>query len=190
MFRILLDTCVLNILYDEGEYIFDGYAGHGRTEQDLHPDLRALRVIFRVNERANFELVVSPISVAEVANVQDFPNRERRVRWLLDVLDHWLVMLDQSGHRQREGGTVRHRFKLSPELQAFESRVMAIPDFRRDPIDRLLLVQYRMADCDIFLTKDSNTILRHRKRLRALGVRVLRPAELLGILGESASAVT
>lgn len=184
--RILLDTCILNRLYDEGGYLFDGdRPAAGEVIADA--DLQALRAIFAVNQRAAFELLVSPLSIAEVANIQDYPGRERRVRWLLDVLDHWLIMLDERGARVVDGGTVRHRFKLTPELQAFEASLMDLPDFRRDPFDRLLLVQYRMGNCDAFLTTDRLTIWRHRTELRALGVQVLTPTDYWQLLSPWAS---
>ena len=107
---------------------------------------------------------------------------QRRLFWVLDVLDVWLVMLEETGDRISEGGTVRHRFKLPPELQEFEQHLLTIPDFRRDPFDRLLLVQYKMGNCDAFLTLDCNTICRHKDWLSAQGIRVLRPSEFLEIL--------
>jgi len=172
--RILLDTCILNRLYDEGGYLFDG---DEPSAGEADADLEALRAIFAVNERAAFELLVSPLSVAEVSNIQDFVDRERRVRWLLDVLDHWLIMLDERGARVSDGGTVRHRFKLTPELQTLEASLMNFPDLRRDPFDRLLLLQYRMGNCNAFLTTDRLTIWRHRTDLGALGIRVLTPSD-------------
>ena len=175
--RLLLDTCVLNRLFDEGGYIWEGEIDPGVSEVDLDSDLRALPAIFTVNERASFQFVISPLTVAEVANTQDFLDREQRVRWVMDVLDHWLILLDDIGDRVKEGGIVRHRFKLSPDLQQFEAGLMTMPDFRRDPLDRLLLVQYLMGNCDAFLTTDRDTIWCHREWLAARGVRVLCPAE-------------
>jgi hypothetical protein len=180
--RLLLDTCVLNCLFDEGGYIWEGELDEGVSETDLDPDLRALRAIFTVNERASFQFVISPLTVAEIANTQDFPDRERRVRWVLDVLDHWLILLDDLGDRVKVGGTVRHRFKLPPEMQQFEADLMTVPDLRRDPFDRLLLVQYRMGNCDAFLTTDRDTIWCHREWLAARDVRVLCPAEFWEML--------
>ena len=180
--RLLLDTCILNRLQDAGEYIWEGVLPEGSDENDVPPDLQALRAIFRVNERASFQFVVSPLTVAELANVQEFVDRERRVRWVLDVLDHWLIMLDEIGDRAREGGTVRHRFKLSEDLQEFEARLMAISHFRKDPFDRLLLIQCKMGNCDAFLTTDETTIWRHREELRALDMQVLRPSDLWDLL--------
>jgi hypothetical protein len=181
--RLLLDTCILNRLYDEGGYIFDGAAAVGtESEEEVEPDLRALRAIFLVNQRADFQLLVSPLTVAEVANTQQFSDRSRRLGWVLEVLDHWLIMLDETGSRVAAGGSVRHRFKLTSELQAFESALLEIPDFRRDPFDRLLLIQYKMGDCDAFLTTDRDTIWRHRLILRELGVCVLTPLEYWELL--------
>lgn len=173
--RLLLDTCVLNRIFDEGAYIFEGELPDGFARQD--PDNEALRALFAVNERAQFELLVSPLTVSEVANIQDFRDREIRLRWLLDMLDHWLIVLDERQSRVTQGGTVRHRFKLTPDLQAFEAALMELPDFRRDPFDRLLLVQYRMAACQAFITTDRNTIWRHREALREHGVLVVTPSE-------------
>lgn len=175
--RLLLDTCILNTLYEQGAYIWDGELPDGTSEDTIDANTRALRDILRVNERASFQLVVSPLTIAEVANVQDFAERERLIRWVLDVLDHWLVMLDEIMDRQADGGTVRHRFKLTQELQRFETQLMTIPDLRRDPFDRLLLVQYRMANCDAFITADEGTIWRHRDVLGQMAIRVLRPSE-------------
>jgi hypothetical protein len=175
--RLLLDTCILNTLFDEGAYLWDGEIPDGVQEESLSSDLRALRYIMQINERASFQLIVSPLSVAEVANVQDFADRGTRVQWLLDVLDHWLIMLDEIGDRVKDGGTYQHRFKLGSDLQDLEARLMLIPDLRRDPFDRLLLVQYKMGNCDAFMTTDRNTIWRHRRKLNQLGIRVLSPSE-------------
>lgn len=175
--RVLLDTCILNSLFKYGEYIFDGGSPGDVPEEALDPELRALRLILTVNQQASFQFLVSSLTVAEIANTQAFGVRDSLLSWVLEVLDHWLVMLDEIGDRASQGGTVRHRFKLTADLQEFEARLMEIPDFRRDPFDRLLLVQYRMGNCDAFLTTDEDTIWRHRERLADEGVKVLRPTE-------------
>lgn len=173
--RILLDTCILNVLFEEGAYIWDNELSNGVIIEDVDPDIKALNAIFKVNERASFQFVVSPLTIAEVANVQDFLDRERRVRWILDVIDHWLIMLDEIGDRFKEGGSVRHRFKLNPDEQKLETELLKISDFRRDPFDRLLMIQYIMGNCDAFLTIDRNTIWKHREKLSDLGIKVLTP---------------
>lgn len=180
--RLLLDTCILNRLYDEGYYIWEGELPDNLAENEIDAESRALRNIFSINERASFQFVVSPLSIAEVANVQDFHDRERRLHWVLDVLDHWLIMLDEVLDRKNQGGSVRHRFKLNSELQQLESTLMGIQDFKRDPFDRLLLIQHKMANCDSFLTIDEDTIWRHRKELLSMGIHVLRPSEFWELL--------
>ena len=141
--RLLLDTCTLNMIQDEGTYIFDDEIPEGMTETEIPKDLKSLRYIFQVNERASFQFLVSPLTFAELANAKDIMRNQRRIQWALDVLDVWLIVLEETGDRVTEGGTVRHRFKLTEELQELESRLMSIPDFRRDPLDRLLLIQYK-----------------------------------------------
>lgn len=180
--RLLMDTCVLNVLQDEGEYIFEGQLPTDVAEDDLNPDWVALRCILQVNERASFQFFVSPITFAELANEKDMLRSQRRLSWALDVLDVWLIMLEETSDRVADGGTVRHRFKLTKELQDLESQLMEIPDFRRDPLDRLLMVQYRMGNCDAFLTTDENTIWRRREKLKELGITVLRPSDFWELL--------
>jgi hypothetical protein len=176
--RLLLDTCVVNMLLDEGGYIAEGELPAGcDCDIDVPADLRALRVIMTVNERAGFEFKTSPLTLAEVGNQRSLEAIVHRVRWVLDVMDHWLITLDESGDRVADGGEVRHRFKLSDELQELEARLMEIPDFRKDPIDRLLLIESRMAQCDAFLTTDHRTIWKHREKLLCEGIRVLTPSD-------------
>lgn len=183
MRRLLLDTCILNVLFDHGASIFDGedVVGEGAVVREV----LALRTFAQANQRAFFELVISPLTVAEIANTQSITERNRRLSWTLEMLDHWITMLDDFGTRDAVGGNVRHRFKLTKELQAVEDQLRAIPDFRRDPFDRLLLLQYRMASCEAILTTDEHTIWRNRDRLRALGITVLKPSEFIAALGLS-----
>lgn len=174
--RTLWDTSVINRIYNNSAYIFEGEEGWDEPPSDF-AEVKALRHLLLVNERAHFQFVVSPLTVAEVANTTDFADRERRLRWLLDLLDHTIIMLDESGARTADGGTYRHRFKLPAELQRFEKDLLEIADFRRDPVDRLLLIQHRMGGCDAFITLDKATIWRHRETLAGMGVRVLTPSE-------------
>jgi predicted nucleic acid-binding protein len=180
--RLLLDTCTLNMIQDEGAYIFEGGIPEGITEMEIPQDLKALRYIFQVNERASFQFLVSSLTFAELTNAKDIIQNQWRIQWALDVLNTWLIVLQETGDRVAEGGTVRHRFKLTEQLQELESRLMSIPDFRRDPLDRLLLIQYKMGNCDAFLTIDRNTIWRHRDWLLNEGIRILSPSEFWELL--------
>lgn len=180
--RLLLDTCVLNIIQDEGAYIFEGEIPEGMTEAEIPDDLKALRYIFQVNERAAFQFLVSPLTFAELANAKDIAWNWRRIQWAFDVLDVWLIVLEETEDRVAEGGTFRHRFKLTEELQELERHLMSNSDFRRDPFDRLLLIQYKMGNCDAFLTVDRNTIWRHKEWLLNEGIKVMSPSDFWEVL--------
>lgn len=175
--RLLLDTCVLNLLQDEGEYIWEGQLPQGVDEADVDAELQALRSIFLTNQRAGFEFVVSPLTIGELAAIRHFGERETRIRWALDVLDTWQITVWES-----EDETVRQRRTLTPELSTLEGRLREIPDLRRNPYDRLILLEARMADCDAFLTTDVRTVHRHRERLDELGISVLLPSEFWELL--------
>lgn len=54
-------------------------------------DLEALRLIFVVNERAQFEFVLSENSLREVAAKRD----ARYTQWALDVLDVWQIRVEE-----------------------------------------------------------------------------------------------
>jgi hypothetical protein len=163
-------------MLDEGAYIFDGDAGD-RDDDDLDPELVALRLICAQARRQQFQFVTSPLSIAEVANIQNAAQRHRRLSWFLEMLAYWTAEIEYGDLAKSSGGDVRHRFKLSEELQVFESRLLSIPDFRRDPFDRLLLIHCKMANCDAFLTNDRNTIWRHREMLAPMGIVVVVPTE-------------
>lgn len=175
--RILLDTCILNLMQEEGGYIFDGDSPL-REDQGYLKQLKSLRDICLKGQRGAFQFLISPLTFAELANERSSSLVGKHLSWALEMLEYWLVMLDDIGDRAAQGGSVRHRFKLTTELQELEARLMAIPDFRRDPMDRLLLIQYKMGRCDVFLTLDENTIWRHRDALREEQIIVMRPSDL------------
>ena len=180
--RVLLDTCVLCKIHDEGGYIFDGGEPNDFIDEEINPNLVALKYILQVDQRACFQFVVSPITMLEMLNEQSSGRAWARLQWTLDLFDHWLFQLWEIKDRKREGGSFRHRFKFDKELQDFEAELMKISDFRRDPLDRLLVMQCRMGACEAFMTVDKNTIWKHRDRLSELGVNVITPSEFWEIL--------
>lgn len=175
--RLLLDTCILNLLQDEGAYIWEGEIPDELDEDNIDTELKALRFIFQINERAMFQFVISPLTIGELAAIRNFAERESRIRWALDVLDTWHITIWET-----KDDTVRQRRTLSSELSELEGELREIPDLCRNPYDRLLLLETRIANCDAFLTIDIKTILRHKKKIQELGIRVLLPSEFWNLL--------
>lgn len=178
--RPMLDTNILQVLYDEGEYIYDGFWAEDRAEPD--EELIALRQVMEQARRQQFQLVTSPISAVEVLNIQSIQEKREKLSWFLEMQDYWTFELDGSGDRKASGGTVQHRFKLGTAFQHLEAELMRIVDLRRDPMDRLLVVHTRMANCDVLLTRDRNSLWKHREALAGLGIRVVVPSEYLDMI--------
>jgi hypothetical protein len=76
--RLLLDTCTLNMIRDEGAYIFEGEIPEGMTEMEIPEDLKTLRCIFQLNKRASFQFLVSPLTFTELVNAKDIMGNHTR----------------------------------------------------------------------------------------------------------------
>lgn len=87
--RLYLDSSTIQTLDRYGEFVWENVepaAGvRAYRVPDVLDDLEDLRFIFQVNERAMFDVVVSPAAIAEVADKQDRPY----LRWAMDVASHW-----------------------------------------------------------------------------------------------------
>lgn len=161
--RVYLDTSTLQTLYDFSEVVFEAVPflprGRAASVEGFADELEALRRVFLVNERAQFEFAVTCASLREVA-ARDWP---AFTRWVLDVLDTWLI--------QSEGETV----------------VPSAPfdDRRFDNIsvkDRRLLQDALDVGCDAFLTMERRLPTQAGFIERATGLRVMRPTTYWSIL--------
>jgi hypothetical protein len=154
--RVYLDTSTLQTIYDYGEVIWEGErfipSGHAGRVQGLADELEALRRIF-LNERAQFEFVVSNASLREV----DARNRPAYAQWVRDVLDTWLI--------QSEG-----------ESPLVPTTTFDRPRFGNLSVkDRLLLQDALDYDCDAFLTMERRLPTASEFIERVTGLRVMRP---------------
>ena len=95
--RIFLDSCTAQLLRDYGGYIYEGEAisdlDRIRRLTDGLANLEALRCIFLINERAQFEWIVSPASMQEAFDKGD----RGHMRWLWDIANHSEVCLEGDG---------------------------------------------------------------------------------------------
>jgi hypothetical protein len=122
--------------------------------------VEALRLIFRVNERAGWQFALSAHSLDEVKAKAD----GRYLRWACDVLDHWHVCLEES----------RGPFDKYASIAArLDDRSVGYLGSG----DRALLKDAVRFGCDAFLTMEAK-LPKNSERIAALtGLRVVTPEE-------------
>src|SRR6266487_2224248 len=88
--RLFLDSSTLQNLLRHGEFVWENVTPPPDSRVYKNPrlfeDLEALRAIFQVNERANFDFVLSENSLDEVFD----KGEPSYTRWALDAFHSWL----------------------------------------------------------------------------------------------------
>jgi hypothetical protein len=162
--RIYLDTSILQNLYDFGGEIFEGEpfepVGRAARVAGLDDEIRALRMIFLVNERAMFEFVVTQASLREV----EARDERRFTRWVYDVLDTWLI--------QSEGED------LPTPGMTFHDRRFGMISVK----DRRLLQEALDWQCDAFMTMERRLPTAAEFVDRETGLRIMRPTTYWSLL--------
>jgi hypothetical protein len=159
--RIFLDSCTAQTLRDYGGYVFEGEpisaADRIRRVPDGFANLKALRNIFLINERALFEWIVSHGSMDE-ANDKDDPGH---VQWILDIAQHSEVCLDSDGP--------------TAESEALATRLSEPRFGYLSKKDRRLLQEAIFLRCEAFLTMERR-LPRNAEHIRShLHIEVLTP---------------
>jgi hypothetical protein len=87
--RLFLDSSTLQNLLNYGEFVWENVEPPPNDRAHRTPgfldELKALRAIFQVNERASFDMVLSDNSLKEVLDKRD----SSYLRWAMDVLSFW-----------------------------------------------------------------------------------------------------
>lgn len=161
---MFLDSSTVQTLFKYGEAVFEGCALPPGDRANSMPgfveDLRALEMIFAVNERAGFEFPLSPNSLKEIAAKGD----PRYTQWGLDVLEPWLISVEEYG------GTA---FDGSGEALAERLDCPSFGDISTK--DRLLIKDALLLECDAFLTMEHRLARTASHIAREVGLHVLRP---------------
>ena len=91
--RIFLDSCTVQTLRDYGSFIYEGELIPDSNRIDCVKDgianVEALRGIFLINDRAQFEWIVSRGSLQEARDKHD----PGHLSWLYDMADHSEIYL-------------------------------------------------------------------------------------------------
>lgn len=157
--RVFLDTCVVNLLIDHSETIHDNCAPSTLLTERVASDVEALRNLWIVGQRAQWQLAISPLTYHEVTETTRPDQRRKLQAWFFELWAYWQEALATE--------------TILPQSPSSLSNLHLLPDAN----DRRLVIDSVMYNCDAFCTRDWSTILRHRTALSDLGVRIITPTE-------------
>lgn len=163
--RVFLDTSVVNFILDFGEQIHENLAPPDSANERVQRDIAALRDIFFVGTRAQWQLVVSARTWKEIWQTRDTERRQELDFWLNELWQYWQDTQDALGEH------------LDPNESACSGMVLRTLDCLPDRSDRELLIDAIGYRCDLFCTRDWKTILKHRPVLNGLPITIVSPTE-------------
>ena len=166
--RIFLDTSVLQILQDYGEFIWDG--------GDIPPDdkirsipngddnLFSLHGLFRINTRVPFEIALSKNSIKEVYN----RGRHDYLQWAYEMLDYWDNCINS--YKSEDLAFSGIGIGLSQKTQDRKFGHLSEQD-------KLLIKDALMLECKGFLTMDLKLAKNSGHIEKELNILVITPKE-------------
>lgn len=164
--RIFLDSTILQTLQVYGEYIWDN-VDLSRTDKNFL-NIEALRNIFLINQRANFEFSLSENSIKEVLDKTD----HYYIHWALDVLDHWMCCIKEYENSEAFSGSGENFLQKINETQfGYLSKK-----------DKLLVFDAVKLECDAFLTMDIKLWKNAEHLQKALKIQILQPYEYWNLI--------
>ena len=159
--RIFLDSCTAQTLRDYDGYIYEGEtipaSERIHSVRDGIANVEALREIFLVNERAQFEWIVSRGSLQEAHDKRD----PGHMQWLWDIADHSEVCLEGDGQTE--------------ESEALAAQLNEVKFGYLGEKDRLLLRDAVILRCEAFLTVERRLPKNAAHIARVLGIQILTP---------------
>jgi hypothetical protein len=159
--RIFLDSCTAQTLQNYGGFIYEGEPIIASDPICRVPEgianVEALRDIFLINERAQFEWIVSRGSMQEAHEKRD----PGHMQWLWDIADHSAICLECDGPTAESEAIAINLDK--PKFGYLSDK------------DRLLLRHAIILRCDSFLTVERR-LPRNAAHVECeLGIRIMTP---------------
>ena len=165
--RTLLDTNVVNFILDHDECIFENLDAPDHLNERDVADIDALRGIFTVGQRAQWQIAVSPLTYQEINATTDPDRRASLQRWFGELWHYWRTIMAEDGTlSDAYAEELAGRFGPAQILSAFP-----------DHADRQLLAHAVAYECDALCTRDHKTIIKRLGKGPKLPFRVLTPSE-------------
>lgn len=158
--RVFLDTCVVNMMLDHGEVLYDGADIPTTLPPDRARELEALCGICDTGTRALWRFTISERTFHELNATKRDSRRRELVRWFAEL---W--------HYQSEFSDPRPLARA--RLSELRRQLRVLPDVA----DRELILDAVRDNCQAFCTVDRRTIIKHQACLTALPLRVLTPSQ-------------
>jgi len=166
--RAFLDTSVVNFILDFSEQIHDAAPPPENLSNYQLRDIDALYNIFLTGERASWQLAISPHTYHEVLGTNNNTKQHWLENWFFEVWEYWREIVSKNNDLPtfNEAEDLRVKIMASGVLDI-------LPDFS----DRVLLIDAAVYRCDCFCTRDWATVLKHRDRLKSIGMPIVTPSE-------------
>ena len=157
--RVFLDTCVVNLIVKNASAIFEGGVINPSTPANQGREIEALLHLFAVGAQAQWSLLASETSLAEVTRTPCEQMREELQSYVYELIE-----------------------RLPPSLQSQDEVALGTArtgalDALPDEGDRRLISHAVAFGCDAFATTDVKTIISKRHQLSPLPLRILTPCE-------------
>jgi hypothetical protein len=173
---IFLDTNIVQHLQTFGEFIYDHFLS-SENEDKLHclgkrvvEDVEALASFINLGKRNGWPIAVSKRTLHELAATPEPNKRYYLSQWGRELSDYFIGLFNNGivTDEDFKSPSGRRKANLENELH-----------FLPHSSDRILIIDAIELGCDFFLTMDYKSLWRFRGRITPLGLRVLRPVEMM-----------
>jgi len=130
--RAFLDTSCLNFIVENGEYLFNGGKVPERVTERQYSDLTSFYNIFRIGERAFWQIIVSTTSFEEVWNSSDRKKRSILENWVSEIWIYWNELL-----KDCDDMPSNYEFQIKKEKCLQSEKLNILPD----KTDRILICE-------------------------------------------------